>query len=393
MKRVLILGMYRFPHGDAPSNRILAMAKSIRAAGYLPFVIGNGQIVGNEPGAPANRGVVDGVPYVSVRAQRDSFFSRFIRRIFLTWFLVRAARGVGLSNVQCVITTHTTVTLGLILFSKYIWRKPLIVDCSEWHEISQFKNGFGSPEYLIFKYRFHVLCGMARNVICISKLLTSHFNETAKSTLCLPPQVDVNAFGRHSNVAVCNRIELFYAGTISGKDHLDVALAGLSLLRPDEIARVRLTIAGPSPDQVLALLPKGKQSIEALKKSLCLLGRISRDDVLAELSRVHFTVLLRPVTRYSTAGFPSKIPESLAAGTPVMVNLTSDLGDYLVDGEDSIIVDDCTPEAFASAVRRSLLLSTKDLEEMIISARRRAARSFDVGAWADPVGAFIGRAT
>lgn len=41
------------------------------------------------------------------------------------------------------------------------------------------------------------------------------------------------------------------------------------------------------------------------------------------------------------AGFPTKFVESITAGTPVLTNQTSDLADYLVEGEIGFwLVDD-----------------------------------------------------
>ena len=52
------------------------------------------------------------------------------------------------------------------------------------------------------------------------------------------------------------------------------------------------------------------------------------------------------------AGFPTKVVESLALGTPVITNLTSDLGFCVFDGRNGVILDarseqDASPEAVA----------------------------------------------
>jgi hypothetical protein len=69
------------------------------------------------------------------------------------------------------------------------------------------------------------------------------------------------------------------------------------------------------------------------------MGRIPRPQVLEELSKADFTVLMRSEEqRYAKAGFPTKFVESLATATPVIANSTSDLGMYLKDGENGYVV-------------------------------------------------------
>lgn len=375
MKKILLLGMYRFPHGDAPSNRMLAMAKSMHFAGYQPFVIGNGLPPDDSEGVNSWVKFVDEIPYVTIRGG-GHILSRLARRVFQTFFLARAVSRVGLKDVISIVTTQGTVTLGILILSKYFWKKPLVIDCMEWFEPHQFRFGFLSPSYILFLYKFYFLSGRASSLICITKFLSHFFGGRGKEILTLPPQVDVDAFLPHSDAIGNDRLELFYAGTAAKKDYLHTALAGLGLLNHAELSRIRFTIAGPSPSDVNDLLASGGGGGQ-LAGSLRLIGRIPRSQVISELSRMHFTVLLRPNSRYSSAGFPSKIPESLAAGTPVIVNLTSDLDNYLCDGKDSLIVGNCSPEAFAAAVRRALDFTTADINRMIAGARDSALEKFD----------------
>jgi glycosyltransferase involved in cell wall biosynthesis len=109
-----------------------------------------------------------------------------------------------------------------------------------------------------------------------------------------------------------------------------------------------------------------------------LLGRISHDEVLKNLEEADFTVLMRSETqRYARAGFPTKVVESLASATPVICNITSDLGNYLVDGENSMIVSGCTAESFAITLKRILALSQVEKAAMKISARKTAEKNFN----------------
>ena len=107
-------------------------------------------------------------------------------------------------------------------------------------------------------------------------------------------------------------------------------------------------------------------------------GRKPRSEVLRQVAGSDFAFLLRPSDeRYAKAGFPTKVVESLSLGTPMLCNLSSDLAIYLKDGENSILINDCSADACCSALRRILALSREQMNRMRLSARKTAEDAFD----------------
>jgi glycosyltransferase involved in cell wall biosynthesis len=96
--------------------------------------------------------------------------------------------------------------------------------------------------------------------------------------------------------------------------------------------------------------------------------------------------------RYSTAGFPTKVVESLASGTPVICNITSDLGEHLVDGREAIICPDRSRASLIAAFERAMLLSSEERHRMRLAARRRAEEAFDYRNFTETMGDFLARA-
>ncbi len=76
-------------------------------------------------------------------------------------------------------------------------------------------------------------------------------------------------------------------------------------------------------------------------------------------------------------------------GVPVICNLTSDIGLYVHDGQEGLVVKDCSAEAFAEGLRRALSLSPDERNRMRSRARQRAETSFDYRNWAEPIGQFM----
>ena len=375
MNRVLIVGLYDFPHGDAPSNRLLSIAKTFRHAGFDPLVISQGS---------ARSGSVDDIPFTSIRREASGSWGRFARR-FATASRVSRATG-DVRSVACVYTTLGSLSPSLFFLYRFIWRRPLIVDVMEWFEPSQYQRGKLSLDYWRFWLKFNAL--RSANIVGITKTICNEFERRGCRTIRIPPQVDVDNFPPHRAVDTLDRIELFYAGTAARKDHLGVALNGLRDLIPDERARIRFTIAGPTRKELVDLVGS-EEALADITPSLNIIGRIPRSELLAWLARSHFTVLLRPISRYSMAGFPSKIPETLAAGTPPLLNMTSDLHLYLKDGISCILVADCSASSFSDSLRRTLSLSAPEWLALSEGARLCAADHFDFRQWVEPLKAFV----
>ena len=86
---------------------------------------------------------------------------------------------------------------------------------------------------------------------------------------------------------------------------------------------------------------------------------------------------MRRPERYAQAGFPTKIAESLALGTPVIINITSNLGDYIHDGVEGLICSDHSVGVLIVALKKALILSRDKKIQMRNRARKQAELSFD----------------
>ncbi|MFX1264154.1 MAG: glycosyltransferase [Promethearchaeota archaeon] len=71
-----------------------------------------------------------------------------------------------------------------------------------------------------------------------------------------------------------------------------------------------------------------------------------------------------------TEGFPTIIPEAMAAGRPVITSAVSAIPDFLRDMVEAILVEPKSPEALASGVRRLLAMTPERRAAMNFEARR-----------------------
>ena len=164
----------------------------------------------------------------------------------------------------------------------------------------------------------------------------------------------------------------------------------LSNLSSTELRRIEFNLFGVNPTQLINICLVTKDTISKCGNSLILHGKVSREIVFQFLEKADFTVLLRsPVLRYSKAGFPSKVVESLATSTPVICNLTSDLEDYLIDNNNSLIVESCTSSAFENKLRIALSLSLEERMLLCSNARKTAEKYFDFNIYSRQVNDFL----
>ncbi|MET0417391.1 MAG: glycosyltransferase, partial [Actinoplanes sp.] len=111
--------------------------------------------------------------------------------------------------------------------------------------------------------------------------------------------------------------------------------------------------------------------------------------VAGALQGADFTVLVRRPERAADAGFSTKFCESLASGTPVIANLTSDMSRYLRPNLEGLVCRDHTVDGVTEAFRAAARLSDAQRALMRQAARSQALESFDYRAYAEPLGRFL----
>ena len=79
----------------------------------------------------------------------------------------------------------------------------------------------------------------------------------------------------------------------------------------------------------------------------------------------------------------------MTCGTPVIANLTSDIGKYLQDGENGIVCENETPKACAVALKKALLLTDEEKTNMRAKAFSTAEVGFNYLAYTEALQVFL----
>ncbi|MER5334811.1 glycosyltransferase [Micromonospora sp. NPDC002717] len=385
--RLLALAAYRFPHGDAMSNRLLHLARSATPPGATVVVVNDWPADGTRP--PVDPPLPAEVKLLTLPPSRGGKVARWWHRQRRPFRVLAALRRAGVRRADL-----NGVLLPLGLWNLTTWvvlrvavRRPITVDVLERHDPEQFALGRLAPYFIRHRWGFFLAPRLADRIITISTALHDDFARR-RPTLMVPPQVDRAAYQPPAPPSLTDGLRLLYAGTAGTKDLLAVVAEGIRRLPAAERDRVRLTIAGMTRDQAVRLSDLDAGNLDGLGDQVIFLGRVPREEVLAELARAHFSVLVRPVAGYSRAGFPSKVPESLAAGCPVLLNHTSDLDRYITDGREGLVLSGATPDDVSEGLMRALALDDDDWRRMSQAARDRA-RDFDYRSWTPAVSDFV----
>jgi glycosyltransferase involved in cell wall biosynthesis len=385
--RMLMIGSYRFPHGDATSCRLLQLARSTGRDQDTTVVVNDWPCDGSRP----PEGYPEGIQLITLQSRGRSRASRAALRLARPWRTLRALKrhGIDRADIAVVCLPMAMMTVGTWLVLRTALRCPIVVDATERHDRQQFRRGWLTPYFARHRWSTFLATRLAHRVTAVSETLAAYFGSRGLEALVVPPQVDHTEFRDHRRPSLRPALRLLYAGTPGRKDMLDPLLAGIGQLPPDLRSRVTLLVAGISRDEAAGSSSLSQSTLAAVEPNVTFLGRVPRSRVLELLADSHFSVLIRPDAGYASYGFPSKVPESLAAGCPVFLNHTSDLARYIRDGEVGIVVGGPDQEDVRLGLERALALDEEAWADMSRAARDLATRSFDHRVWRHSVGQFV----
>ena len=373
MKNAIIVTETSYPEGDAGAVRQHAFAKMLTEVGYDVLVIGYG--------APTEGQIstYDGIKYVSFREQTPSFVKRLYNRL-----------SFGNKVYKYVLKNYATLDLVFVVdlmpdaFRKMTLLKKkygcvLIHDSVEWYSPEEFKHGKYDLAFMRKEFTNTKAIDQKWNVIAISTYLENYFQGRASRVVRIPVVMDINSIDCRTHVNNGEKIVFSYAGGPGKKDFLKEIIEGFARLTPAELSRLELNIVGVNKEQLINACEVNERDITILGDSLKIHGRVKREEAIKQIRESDYSLLIRNEDlRYSKAGFPTKIVESLACGTPPLCNYSSDLELYLSNRENSIIVNGHTAKDVCEAVSRALLINDKSEREIMRkNARELALACFD----------------
>ncbi len=363
---ILYIGGFQMPDMNAAAHRVLANAKIFRELDYEVIFLGTSprqiqtdvvnSIKKNFEGftyfnLPYPKGLIDWYNYLT----SISHIKQFIKS--------------SLEEMPESIVAYNYPSIALNCLRKFCSENSikLYADCTEWYQaegnifsrtIKNFDTNFR------MKYVHPKLDG----IIVISRYLLNYYKEKMSNIILLPPLVDAEmqkwtpSFKDYS----FNGVELVYAGSpgTGAKDKLDKIINALTLIKRESPELIfRLNIIGITKDQYLTSFNINSLSDEE-EGYVVFSGRLPHLETIKKIKTSNYQIFIRENNLVNLAGFPTKFAESITCGTPVLTNLTSNIGDFLSDGINGFILDISSDDKFLSSLRNALSKTIEELEVM-----------------------------
>lgn len=385
--RILLFAPFSFPDSCANAVRVIAFAKLLQKNGHDTEILGvtAGEVVTDEIAFGIKYSMMHSLPYYGIHAYRR-----------INALKKGLSDYLANNSYDLVLLSHIYYDYADV-FRKYSKETGarLVINAVEWYERdnSLFQGFRGKINLIKNRIALRYIHPKMKNVIAISTLLDKHYKDRGCNTIIVPTIVDMTEYYSVASQRAknCEKLVIAYAGSPARKDYILNAIYALPLLSKEELSKIELHFYGPEL-KVLYDLGLSEELLNTYRDNIICHGRIPYAEVKAKIAAADFTVLLRPNKRYANAGFPTKVGESMACGTPVIANITSDLGKYIIDGETGIVCANETPEACAEGFRRALAMTTEEKTKMRRAAYDMANTGFNYLSYVDDMREFLERA-
>ncbi|MHB1484504.1 MAG: glycosyltransferase [Saccharofermentanales bacterium] len=374
---IFYIGGFEMPDRNAAAHRVLNNAKIFRKMGYDVVFLGVDRQIDQQIDLQTGAGQPFAGEKTDVLKTRTSFQGfdcwsipypvsngQWIRYLSSIDSFTRVISQY--KDVKAVIC-YNYQSLAMVKIRGYCWKNKikLLADCTEWYSTKGANIVFKVLKGLDSMVRMRFVQKQLDGIIVISKYLRNYY-AASKNVVCIPPLVDLSEekWNRASNTGdTAGKIKLVYSGSPSkNKEMLDFVLDLLYQLKDRQ--NFIFYIIGITKDQFLSIYGDSEIIAGHLQGNVIFLGRLSHDKSLQYIASADFSMLVRDDTRMNKAGFPTKFVESISCGTPVITNRTSDLEDYVKEGENGFFIDIRNKQASLDIMNRILAMPSDEITRM-----------------------------
>lgn len=382
--RVYIVSDSDYPGLDATSNYIRNFAKSLALAEIDTKIVSVDRSVNRYRKAEWKKEDTN-ISYISVAYPVNNKVATIISRYTYASRVWKLLKQIGINSRDRII----------VYSQKYAIVNPIIDRCRE--------NGVKVSAIVVEWFEgkdknqdkcFEIAYPKCDSIIAISKNIKGHFDLLGVPTMILPPMVDMSQCKERVENTRGDKVHFLYTGNFVGKDDMQVMLKALSIL-PDEIrSRIEFHVTRFNDDSLIKASGIDITTWNKIKDVVYTYGDVTVDELNRLLQMADFLPIARQKNRTTISNFPSKVPEAMIAGIiPIMTKVGDCPTDYLSDGVDSILFEECTPECCAEAFERAAnIFYEKDgtrFEELKKHAMATVEACFDIRKYSSELVLFV----
>ena len=356
-----------FPFGTAYASRVLHICKAFQMIRCDTYVLADHT---KEQLDRGNYGIHENINYYIIE------YSSLKEKYKITCDYIDSIK-VRYSKVVIVLGAHDTYRYHRIIQRYESRNTRVVLECCEWYDISSFKLRNIDPRYWSFNYSIKHIYPHSKYTISISKYLTQYF-KALNSDACVirvPTILDVSNID-YNIIDNNSTIRIMFAGILGKgkKETFSNFLTALSYY--DEYVPLEIAIFGGSIENLRFNLGDNQKILDKIIVPIKCYGVVDQNQIELEYKKSDYSIIFRPDRRSSHAGFPTKLAESMAAGTPVIANDTGDIGAIIDDGKNGFICEN-NSYAIKECLDRILKLSNEEKKNIRRNARAYAEEHFD----------------
>ncbi len=395
----ILLAVGEFPDGGATAMRLRLMSRAIRAGGLgIQVAILHSTAKSPIPGNERVEGEVDGVRfrYLSGRAIRPaSVVGAFwdtvsgIGRFLANAVLKRQKPGF------VIFYTPTFWKMIIPLLASRLRGIPVFIEaCEVWSAIE--KDDLGTLKRRLVasgdRWLEKWTPRLVRGVIPISHHIADFYRGLGvpeDRLLLLPILVDVDRYKQCADAEIerLKSVDYFLSsGSLGEKDGLAFMLEAFERVA-DEFPNVRIVFTGgideDTKQKALARIREPGH-----RDMVIFTGFLGREQLVWAYQHAQAVLCCRSNSAYANFGFPTKLGEYLASGTPVIATRVGDVDRYLEDGKSAYLAEPENPGSIADCMLKAL--KDPNLAAQVgVEGRKIAERYFWYPVYSQPIAKFL----
>jgi len=325
---VLYVGGFELPDRNPAAHRVLNNAKILKEIGYKVVFCGVDKEISARSTTPD---IIE--DFESYPLPYPTSTKKWIKQMVdISAYEELVAQLEDIKFIICY-NLHAVPLAKLLKIAK---RKNIrvISDCTEWYS-----NKFSFNPIKFIKCLDTILCmrvfqKKCDGMIAISSYLANYYSNHIKNIIVLPPLVDLSDEKyQNKKKSGDGKTTFVYSGSPSAsKESLGEVVKVFN--RVDNVD-FKLNVVGVTKEQfynIYGIYPNNEKMI--------FMGRVPHKQAIEAVKQADYSIVVRPKSRVTMAGFPTKFTEAISCGTAVIANDISDIKEYLKGGKNGYLVDE-----------------------------------------------------
>lgn len=378
MNRVFICGAFNFPRGGAASNYVQYFGMALRECGYEVHIV---SIRNSEYSSPIYKGlIIDEVEYRLGKLGHYIDFKSGLNKAIINCL---KAQKTGKGDIVIVYSHNLWLHKSVQFFGKKNDVKVGAV-VVEYFSREQFSKEI---DYVFYNKLMKKIIPSHDFILPISTYIEKKLSGGHAKQMVLPIMADPYEYEYKEKVKDGIRRFIFPAkGKM--KDALENMILAIHEVLYELEVNVEFHFCGVKKEEICKVLKISDE--ERLDPRIIVHEWLEYKNLVELYQKMNFLLLARDINEMTKANFPSKVPEVMCYG---VIPIASRVGDYtkyyLVDGENSILMDGCSIEEIKRKIMGSILLDNVTMCKLSLQAYYTAQEKFYYKKWINKIEDFL----